>query len=399
VKVKRFFAGCAFAAGIAVVCVLAGCESAPPSGPLRLAKVGFADLPAWENADAGPAFAAFLRSCGKMAAKDVAAPMGGAGYAGSVGDWRPACEAAAAYGGTEKKRFFEEWFAPVAVSAGRAGEGLFTGYYEPEISVSRTRHDGYQTPVYGVPPDLVAVDLGAFRPALKGERIAGKVENGRLVPYASRAEIDAEGVPGAPVLFYAADPVDLFFLQIQGSGRALSDDGTVARLSYGAQNGYPYTAIGGVLVARGALKREEVSLAVLRAWLSAHPAEARNLMEQNDSYVFFREEPLGDASLGASGAEGVPLTAFGSMAVDTRIHPLGVPFFVATDTDLKRLSVAQDRGGAIRGIVRADLYFGAGAKAEAAAGPLQASGRLYALLPKPVAAKMAVRTDYPEAAP
>ena len=384
---------------MAAAFALAGCVSCPPSGPLSLAKVGFADLPGWENADAGPAFAAFLRSCGKMATKDAAAPMGGAGYAGSTGDWRPACAAAAAFGGAEKRRFFEEEFAPMAIRAGQAEKGLFTGYYEPEISVSRTRHDGFQTPVYGVPSNLVMADLGIFRPALKGEHIAGKVKNGRLVPYARRAEIDAAGLPGAPVLFYAADPVDLFFLQIQGSGRARVDDGTKVRLSYGAQNGYPYTAIGRVLVARGALKREEVSLAAIRAWLSAHPAEARNVMEQNDSYVFFREDPLGDAALGASGAEGVPLTAAGSMAVDTRIHPLGVPFFVAADTALKHLSVAQDKGGAIRGIVRADLYLGVGAEAEAAAGSLQASGRLYVFLPKPLAAKMAVRTDYPEAAP
>lgn len=323
--------------------------------------------------------------------------MGGAGYAGKAGDWYEAC--AAAKTTTSAKSFFEQWFSPVEISAAGMPEGRFTGYFEPEISVSRTRRGQFQTPVYGLPDDLVGVDLGDFRASLKGERIAGRLENGRLKPYPARAQIDALGVPAAQVLFYANDPVAVFFLQIQGSGRAAFEDGSIVRVAYAGQNGRPYTAIGATLIAKGELKRDEVSLNSIRDWLKTHSSDAAGVMQTNESYVFFKEEALGDPALGAKGAMQVPLTAGASLAVDTRFHALGVPFFVSTTlpdgTALQNVLVAQDTGGAIRGAVRGDIFFGFGEKAENLAGAMNAIGRLYALLPKSLASRLADNTDCP----
>jgi membrane-bound lytic murein transglycosylase A len=186
--------------------------------------------------------------------------------------------------------FFESTFVPYRVNEGSQA-GLFTGYYEPELRGSRTQHGPYQTPLYGVPADLVTIDLGLFRDTFKGQRLAGKVMNGRLVPYPARAEIVMRGVNAQP-LFYVDDAIDAFFLQIQGSGRVMLDDGSVVRAAFAGQNGQPYTAIGAVLVQRGALAREDVSLQSIRAWLGAHPAESAGLMNANASYVFFDEKPL-----------------------------------------------------------------------------------------------------------
>ena len=215
---------------------------------------------------------------------------------------------------------------------------------------SRSRHDAYQTPVHGLPPDLVRADLGQFIPKLKGERISGKVSGHALVPYATRKEINAAS--DAPVLFYTDDAVAFFFLQIQGSGRVVFDDGSAARIGYAGENGRPYTAIGRTLIAEGALSRENVSLQTIRAWLLANPARAQSVMEGNESYIFFGQKPLGDVALGSTGALGVALTPGASMAVDPRIHALGAPFYLEAGgpDPVRGLLVAQDIGGAIRGI-------------------------------------------------
>ncbi|MGC9953898.1 MAG: MltA domain-containing protein [Rhizomicrobium sp.] len=372
----------------------------PASGPLRLTKTSFAELPGWQQSDLRAALSAFARSCAAMARQDTAEAMG---YAGNVADWRAPCHAVQFANADKARAYFERWFVPIQISAGEMKDGLFTGYYEPEIFASRTRHGAFQTPVYGVPDDLVSVDLGAFHPKLRGEHTAGKVEGGRLVPYATRAEIDAKGLPGARILFYANDPIAIFFLHIQGSGRVYFEDGSQARVAYAAQNGQIYTAIGRKLQQSGALKPEGVSLQNIRAWLLAHPGEARQVMETNASYVFFKEEPVGDPTLGANGAEGVALTPGASLAVDARLHPLGVPFFVSTTLPnakpLQALFVAQDIGGAIRGPVRGDVFFGFGKEAEMLAGEMNQTGRLFVLLPKPVAAWLKDRTDYPTSAP
>jgi membrane-bound lytic murein transglycosylase A len=389
------FLGLAFAAGW-----LWWVLRAPVSGPLRLTKISFAELPGWRQGDPRAALSAFARSCTAMARQDATAAMD---YAGNVADWRAPCRAAQSADRDRARAFFEYWFVPIQISAGDVRDGLFTGYYEPELFASRSRHGAFQTEVYGVPDDLVSVDLGAFRPKLRGERIAGKVEKGRLVPYATRAQIDAKGLAQAHTLFYASDPVAVFFLHIQGSGRVHFDDGSRARVTYAAQNGQIYTAIGQTLKLRSALKPGNISMQNIDAWLRANPSAARQVMETNASYVFFKEEPVGDPRLGAEGAEGVALTPGASLAVDARLHPLGVPFFVSiTLPDAKQLQalfVAQDIGGAIRGPVRGDIFFGFGQEVEKLAGAMNHAGRLYALLPKSVAARLAARTDYPASAP
>ena len=349
---------------------------------LALTRVHFSDLSGWNTNDPRDALAAFQRSCSVIANLPAGAPLGA--YAGSAGDWKPACDAAARADTNAARDFFEQWFAPVAVN----GDGLFTGYYEPELQGSIARHGRYQTPVYGLPSDLVTVDLGRFRDTLKGQEVTGRVENHMLLPYPSRGEIDLGGLTTAPVLFYGDDPVAVFFLHIQGSGRIAFDDGTRARVAYAGQNGRPYTAIGRTLIAEHQLEKANVSLQTIRAWLRAHPDRAQAVMDSDASFIFFKLVPEGDPSLGAVGTEGVPLTPDASIAVDGSEHPLGAPFFLVTSGGIKKLFVAQDTGGAIKGQARADIFFGFGARAEDAAGHMKQSGRLYVLLPKPVAERL-----------
>jgi len=377
---------------LAALFFTAACTTNPPPTPqnqgLSLAKVSFAQLPQWNVSTA--ALQSFQRSCAVLVVKPDTAPMGGAGYAGTAGDWRAICARA----NGEARNFFEQNFTPFAVSG---ADGLFTGYYEPQIRGSRTRQGAFQTPVYGVPSDLVRADLGLFNTKLQGERISGKLDGQRLVPYADRAEINAKGIGTAPVLFYTDDPVAFFFLQIQGSGRVAFDDGSTGRIAYAGENGQTYTAIGRNLIADGSLKREEVSLQSIRAWLKANPDRARAVMETNRSYIFFAEAPLGDTASGPKGTLGVNLTPLASLAVDQRIHALGAPFYLAADgpDPVHGVLVAQDTGGAIRGAVRGDIFFGFGADAERRAGAMKAAGTLYLLLPNELAAKIGDSRTYP----
>jgi membrane-bound lytic murein transglycosylase A len=376
-----------------LLAVLAGCtapaQQQQPTGGLSLARVRFADLPDWNGIKADAALASFQRSCAVLMAKPDTTPMGGAGYAGTVGDWRAACADARG----DARLFFEKDFTPFAMGG---GDGLFTGYYEPEIRGSRTRHGGYQTPVYGLPPDLVRADLSLFNPKFKGEHVSGKVAGHALLPYADRAAINANGLD-APILFYTDDAITFFFLQIQGSGRVVFDDASSARIAYAGENGQAYTAIGRTLIAEGSLTRETVSLQTIRAWLLAHPDRARAVMETDRSYIFFALTPLGDTALGSTGSLGANLTPLASLAVDPRVHALGAPFYVAADgpDPVRAVMVAQDIGGAIRGPVRGDMFFGFGAEAERRAGAMKAPGRLYVLLPGTLAAKIGEGHSYP----
>jgi len=358
-----------------------------PQGGLRLTRAHFPDLAGWATNDPRGALLAFQRSCTVLAAMPPSTAMGG--YAGTAGDWRGVCAAAKAADANAARDFFEQWFEPLLISSNAGSDGLFTGYYEPELHGSIARHGRYQTPVYGVPSDLVTVDLGSFRASLKGEHISGRVDRHRLIPYPSRAEIDDGGLPQAPVLFYADDPVAVFFLHIQGSGRVVFDDGTRERVAYAGENGRPYTPIGRTLIDKYGLAKDKMSLQAIRAWMHAHPGKARDVMESDESYIFFELLALGDPALGATGAEGVALMPEASIAVDPRLHPLGAPFFLATTAPdggkLERLFIAQDVGGAIRGAVRADIFFGFGQRAERLAGGMKGHGQMYVLLPKQVA--------------
>jgi membrane-bound lytic murein transglycosylase A len=386
----------------------------PPPAPIgpapgfELRVINFTQLEGWRNGNYEPALQAFRRSCAALLNRAADASLGGAGYAGTVVDWEPACRQAAATQPSTAdgvRAFFEAAFVPYRIVQADA-KGLFTGYYEPELSGSRIRHGPYQTPLYGVPPDLVRNDMGIFRDTMIGRMMMRMMEMGmmmRFVPYPDRAEIERDGVPATP-LFYVDDPVAAFFLQIQGSGRVMLDDGTWVRAAYAAQNGQPYTPIGAILLERGELTREEISAQSIRDWLIAHPQEAREVMNANASYVFFTEQPLGDPKLGAIGAEGVPLTPEASLAVDRSVHALGVPIWLegeAPDPDpakpdrpLNSLVIAQDTGGAIKGVVRGDLYWGYGAAAGAIAGRMKHQGRMSVLLPRALAAKLGPRPQF-----
>jgi membrane-bound lytic murein transglycosylase A len=300
-------------------------------------------------------------------------------FAGTAGDWLVPCVQATG----DPRIFFEKNFKPYALS----GDGLFTGYYEPEIRGSRTRQGAYQTPVYGLPSDLIRVDLGRFSAQFQGEHISGRVDGQRLVPYATRAEIDAKGVPTAKILFWCDDPVAMFFLQIQGSGRVKFDDGAMIRIGYAGENGRPYSAIGRVLLKAGKLAKDTISLATIRAWLKANPALAQGVMEADQSFIFFEETPVGDPAEGPRGVERVSLTPLGSMAIDLRKNALGAPYYVDADP-MRALLIAQDTGGAIRGQVRGDIFFGFGPEAEVRAGGMKAQGRLYVLLPNALAQRL-----------
>jgi membrane-bound lytic murein transglycosylase A len=373
-------------------------EVPPAEAGLRLTRTGFEQFPGWNTGAQGSALIAFQRSCARIRAMSADAQMRGAGYGGVAGDWLPACARADAVPVSDEpaRAFFESAFTPYRVTSGQSAEGMFTGYYEPELRGSRTRHGEYQTPLYGLPSDLVSIDLGLFRENFAGERISGRLEGNRLVPYATRAEIVRDGLATAEPLVFIDNPTDAFFLQIQGSGRVSLNDGTVVRAAYAGQNGHPYTAIGAVLIRRGQLTRETVSMQSIRAWLDAHPTEAQGLFDENASYVFFSLQPLDDPALGAVGTQGAPLTAEASLAVDASIHPLGAPVWLETaypvseaaDVPFQRLLVAQDTGGAINGAVRGDIYWGVGERAGEIAGRMRSTGTLTVLVPNEIAARL-----------
>lgn len=372
-------------------------EVFPTQDRLVLKPATFQDLPGWRDDAVEEALPAFLRSCQRIAALPDGAPVsdkGGAAKAGKPEDWRPVCAEAARIPPGDReatRRFFEARFQPWSARNNRNPLGLFTGYYEPLLHGSRRRHGRYTVPLYGRPPELVMVDLGRFRDDLKGKRIAGKVDKGALLPFADRREIDQGALAGRKLeLVWVDDPIEAFFLQIQGSGRVELAEGGEMRVGYAAQNGRPYTSIGKALIQSRALNPETVSMQAIRAWLEAHPDRIDEVLERDASYVFF-QEVKGE---GPMGAEGVPLTPGRSMAVDLGYLPLGVPLWLAAgvpapdagapDRKLHRLLVAQDTGGAIRGPVRGDLFWGFGPQAEAIAGRMKHRGKLWVLLPKGV---------------
>ena len=359
---------------------------------LGLTAVSFADLPGWRDDDVARAMPALRDACTRIA---TSGPVGGADetvrLGGGPARWQQACRAAAVVATDAGARpFFETWFTPYAVSDAAAGasEGLFTGYYEPEVAGSTTASSEFAVPLFATPPDLVQLALAPFAADLQDRRVWGRVENGTLVPYHDRAAIDSGALAGRGLeLLWLADPVDAFVLEIQGSGRVRLPDATIVRVTYAGQNGRPYVPIGRVLMEQGALTREAVSMPAIRTWLAAHPNQARAMMEQNPSYVFFRRAGELGPDQGPPGALGVSLTPGRSAAVDRAFLPLGAPLFVST-TDpldgkpLRRLFVAADIGGAIKGPVRADLFWGWDPDAERRAGRMRARGRAWLLLPR-----------------
>ena len=384
-------------AALAAATLLAACErkeeevkAPPPPEKLTLKPVSFADLPGWTADRVAEAVPAFQHSCARMKAQPADRPIGPDGVGGKAGDWQTPCARLAELppgDDAAARAFFEEWFTPYAAANNDNRRGLFTGYYEVELKGSRKPDPAYPVPLYQRPADLVMVNLGEFSDRWKGERTAGRVVNGQLKPFEDRAAIEAGALRGkAQELVWLQDPIATFFLHIQGSGRVSFADGTEMRVGYAAQNGHKYVAIGRELIDRGALKREEVSLQTIRAWLQANPDEAAALMNLNPSYVFF-QELKGE---GPIGAQNVALTPGRSLAVDSKFLPYGAPVWLDAEDPLdaqqrlRRLLVAQDTGGAIRGPVRGDVFWGHGEEAERKAGVMKSPGEYYILLPKTV---------------
>lgn len=339
-----------------------------------LAPAAFSDVPGWQTDRIADAWPAFVAGCATLRNRDA---------------WRAVCERAGGPAPNEReaRAFFESQFVPWRVQNPDGTEtGLVTGYYEPLLRGSRTRVKPFLTPLHAPPDDLIVVDLGDVVPETKNMRLRGRLDGRRLVPYFTREEIERGAAPvGGKELLWVDDPVEAFFLQIQGSGRVRLPDGQLVRVGYADQNGHPYRSIGRHLVEAGELKLEQASMQGIQAWARANPAKLDALLNVNPSYVFFRELPRADG--GPLGALGVPLTPERSIAVDPRAVPLGAPVFLATtrpnsNTPLARLVMAQDTGGAIRGNVRADYFWGFGADAGREAGRMRQTGRMWVLLPR-----------------
>lgn len=393
----------------AVVCLLSACSSTPPKpaqppvrmppplGPIvvppaqpvpevppeapaapvaPLTPTTFAALPGWQQDDVRQAWPAFQRSCGVLAAR--------------AAGWEAPCAAARTVDAGDAgavRRFFETHFVPHQVrNPDGSDTGLVTGYYEAMLHGARKRGGAYQTPLYRVPDDLITVDLGAVHPDLKGRRLRGRLSGKTVIPYHSRADIDRAPLAGKELL-WVNDPVEAFFLEVQGSARVQLDSGDTVRVGYADQNGHPYKAIGRWFVEQGIMTPDQVSGQSIRAWIAANPARRQELFNVNPSYVFFREERVADPRVGPRGALNVPLTPGRSIAIDRSIVPLGAPVWLSTTMPqdgavLQRLVMGQDVGGAIRGAVRADFFFGFGPDAVENAGRMKQQGSLWVLLPR-----------------
>ncbi len=356
-------------------------EAAPPSARPTPALTGnhlrrgqWTELPGWQDDDPAAAWNAFLVSCGTL--KTQAA-------------WRAVCTEALAAPRPDRKaarQFFEANFTPYQLlQADGRGEGLATGYYEPLLRGSRKPTARYRYPLYGVPDDLVTLDLPDFGIDAREPRLRGRLDGKRVLPYYERAQIEAglAAVKGREIA-WVDDPVELFFLQIQGSGRIDLDGGGVLRVGFADHNGHPYRSIGRLLIDRGELAAERASMQGIKAWARQNPDKLREVLDHNPRYIFFRELPEGLG--GPLGAQGVPLTARRSIAADPRYVPLGAPVFLATtwplsNRPLQQLMLAQDTGSAIRGPVRADFFWGYGDEAGREAGRMKQALRMWLLLP------------------
>jgi membrane-bound lytic murein transglycosylase A len=349
---------------------------APPSAGWR--EASWEALPGWLGDEIGAAWPAFLESCRILGRKP---------------GWVEACTAAgtltARPSDDEARRFFEQRFTPWQLTAADGNEeGLVTGYYEPLIRGSRQRSAAAPWPILAPPDDLLTIDLAGVQPDLNAGKLRGRLAGNKIVPYWTRAELEQrrrKGALPARALLWAADPIDFFFLQVQGSGQVELPDGGRVRVGFADHNGHPYRSIGTWLINQGELLPHQASMEGIRQWAQRNPRRLDELLGSNPRYIFFREVP--QASGGPVGALGVPLHAGRSIAVDPAHIPLGAPVFLAatwplSDEPLNRLVMAQDTGSAIKGAVRADFFWGFGPEAGAQAGKMKQKGRLWVLLPR-----------------
>jgi len=362
--------------GCALLIVLHGCEIFRPKPGIGAA-VAWKDLPAWQEDRHAEAWPALLQGCRVLPRRSA--------------DWQRICARATSLAEVDDavaRQFFEQEFTAHRINgSGPEGKGLVTGYYEPLLQGSLVPDARFRYPIYAPPPDLIRVELGDLYPELQGKKVRGRLQDNRLIPYYARGEIENGASPLAGnELLWVDDPVALFFLHVQGSGRVRLPDGELIAVGYADQNGQPYASIGRILIERGEIPRGKISLFSIRAWLRAHPDQANALLASNRSYVFFQRRESADEH--ARGSLNVPLTPGRSIAVDRRNIPLGAPVWLDTTfpgeagRPLRRLTLAQDTGGAIKGYARADLFWGSGPEAERLAGEMKQEARLFVLLPR-----------------
>lgn len=320
----------------------------------------FRELPQWNKENYDDALNSFINNCKSKRTKKI---------------YKDLCTQA--NNTDDAKEFLEENFIPYRISSEE--EGLLTGYYEPELKGSLTQIKKYKYPVHTTPKDLIIVDLSSIYPDLKNYRLRGKIQGNKLVPYTTRAQSSSSHIQ-SDVICYVDSKIDLFFLEIQGSGRVTLEDGSVLFIGYDNQNGHKYSAIGRYLVSIGALELKDVSLQSIRAWLDENPSRVDEVLNYNDSLVFFKQRKQA-----ASGSLGLCLTANRSVAVDRRYIGLGSMLYLSSTIDEKvveKIVFAQDTGGAIKGAVRADMFLGCGSDARESAGRLKSALKLWILLPK-----------------
>lgn len=364
-------------------------ETETPAAAFALQPARFEDIPDWTRVDLAPALLAFRRTCEGRRLRDPSAALPGGGrYGGTVAEWAPACAAAQNVAPGGERAFFEANFIPNVVRG--SGEARITAYYEPIIEARRAPDSVYSAPLVRRPADMVSVDIAAFAEAYDNDALRGAPRaltgqlNGTTVrPFPKRENLN----PSPDQVFAWAHPVDVYNLQIQGSGRIAFPDGTQARAAFAAQNGYRWRSALGALRDSGQLQGG-ATWANFRAWSDRNGAAAtQQALNADPSYVFFQEERIDDPAAGPRGAAGVPLTPMGSIAVDPAFHPYGAVVFVDAEYDgqpFRRLLVAQDTGGAIRrGPLRGDVFFGSGAEAGRAAERMNAqSPRWWTLTPR-----------------
>ena len=346
-------------------------ETPEPPGTISFEPAAFETLPASEPADWAAALSAFSQSCTRMKNNEL---------------WKAPCAELDQNVPFDAEAFFRRNFDLYKVKAGTDDTGLMTGYYEPLLRGSLRRHGPYQTPLLKTPKDLIVVDLAGLHPELKGLRLRGKLEGRRLVPYDERADVVKRPINPEDVIAWVDDPVDAFFLQIQGSGRIELEDGSHIRVGFDDQNGHPYVSLGRHLLETGELSRGNLSMQSIRAWGRKNPGKIDEAMNANPRYVYFKER-AGAADEGPLGAQSVPLTPRASVAVDHNVWRYGTPFFVSANQakpafSMNRPVIAQDTGSAIRGPIRFDYFWGFGDEAGAAAGRQKSTASAWVMVPK-----------------
>ena len=380
---KMVRTGKCLALTVFLLAALSGCVTPrkpleAPSAPYQA--VNWSQIDGWSDDSTHEVWSAFLNSCKAR---------------GSRPEWLAVCAAAkqqTIIDPAGARHFFEAQFTAYRLlkdkDTQRARDtGLITGYYEPLLYGARSPAPTFTVALYAPPDDLLTIDLADLYPELKGKTLRGRLQGKKVVPYYSRAELDNSPLLNGKELVWVDNALDAFYLQVQGSGRVQLIDGQTIRLAYADQNGHPYRSIGRYLVDKGELTVAQATAEGIRSWIETHPARTHEVLDSNPSMVFFREEAIVDPNEGPKGALGVPLTPGRSLAVDPSYIPLGAPVFLATtypatDTPLRRLMMAQDTGGAIKGRVRADFFWGFGKPAQEAAGRMRQDGQLWLLWPK-----------------